>query len=199
MSSGFHRAPRMVTRDPARRYSPQRWAERLVASLDATTRELVSRDPKEATFSCFRLSLREAPALAERRGAGGWCDGLSFTEEGVLLYAPTPRSRRENFTVAHEIGHHLTDADEDDDLWDWLGDHPERGEFIEHTWTRSPVGCSFPAIVSAPPSPTADRRAVFSTNSSRLRRPLARPVRSRSPNGSAATASSSLPRPPSVN
>ncbi len=133
MSSGFYRARRMVTPDPARRYSPQRWADRLVASLDATTRELVSRDPKEATISCFGLSLREAPALTERRGAGGWCDGLSFIEEGVLLYAPTPGSRRENFTIGHEIGHHLTDADEDDDLWDWLGDHAERGAFIEHT------------------------------------------------------------------
>ncbi len=133
MTPHFPRARRTVKPDPARRYSPERWAERLVASLDPATRELLGRDPKEAPGKCFGLTLHEATTLGQRRGAGGWCDGMSFTEEGVVLYAPTPWSRRENFTIAHEIGHHLTDADEDDDLWDWLGDHPERGTFIEQT------------------------------------------------------------------
>ena len=123
----------MFKPDPAGRYTPQRWADRLVASLESATRELLSRNPKEAATSCFGLCLSEASTLGQRRGADGWCDGLSFTEEGVVLYAATPRSRRENFTIAHEIGHHLVDTDEDDDLWDWLGDHSERGAFIEHT------------------------------------------------------------------
>jgi uncharacterized protein DUF955 len=133
MTPDFRQIHRTVRPDSARRYSPQRWADRLVSSLDPATLEWLYRDPKDATVNCFRLSLREATALGERRGAGGWCDGLSFTEEGEVLYAPTPFSRRDNFTIAHEIGHHLTDADEDDDLWDWLGDLPERGAFIERT------------------------------------------------------------------
>ena len=101
--------------------------------MGTATREALSADPKSSIVQHFGLSLQQASTLGKRRGAGGWCDGLSFTEEGVVLYAPTPWSRRENFTIAHELGHHLTDADEDDDLWDWLGDHPGRGKFIEDT------------------------------------------------------------------
>ena len=45
---------------------------------------------------------------------------MFFLDGGVILYAPSPYSRRENFTLAHEYGHFL--VAEQEDILDWLGD-----------------------------------------------------------------------------
>ncbi|WP_177319543.1 ImmA/IrrE family metallo-endopeptidase [Actinoplanes philippinensis] len=58
--------------------------------------------------------------LRDSRGAGGWCDGVSLTNDRVICFAPSPNSRRQNFTLLHELGHFL--ANEDDDVLDWLAD-----------------------------------------------------------------------------
>jgi len=47
---------------------------------------------------------------------------MSFLDDGVILYAPTG-NRRENFTLAHELGHWL--VDQTDAIYDWLSAQPE--------------------------------------------------------------------------
>jgi hypothetical protein len=123
---------RPLRADPSRRYSAQRWAERLVAALDPAARQAFATDPQGAVAEHFGRRLRPEPHLGDRRGAGGWCDGMSFDDHGVIVYAPT-WSRRENFTIAHEVGHGMVDADEDEDTWNWVGDHPEKDGIIEKT------------------------------------------------------------------
>lgn len=41
------------------------------------------------------------------------CDGAYFHDQQAICYVATPRSRRENFTVLHEFGHHLVMSDDD--------------------------------------------------------------------------------------
>jgi hypothetical protein len=118
--------------DPTGGYSPQRWADRLVGDLDPGVRTAFAADPKAAVIEHFGLRLQPEQHLGERRGDGGWCDGVSLTKAGVILYAPT-MSRRENFTIAHEVGHHLIDEDDDETTWDWWADHPQRGRITEQT------------------------------------------------------------------
>jgi IrrE N-terminal-like domain len=68
------------------------------------------------------------PELGEVRGAGGWCDGMSFHRHGALLYMPTD-SKRQNFTVLHEFAHGL--VHEDDDALDWLGEQDDPSQKLE--------------------------------------------------------------------
>ena len=131
MNGDGGRPKRVVKADPNARHTPQKWADRLVATLAPEIRSEAAADPKGAARRSFELELRPVATLGERRGDGGWCDGMSFAEEQVVLYAPTPYSRRENFTVSHEIGHLLIDRYDGDDLWDWLADNPDRARFIE--------------------------------------------------------------------
>lgn len=93
-------------------------ARRLVDALDDHVRDAVLRDPHGAAGTHFGLTVEPSHSFGER-GAGGWCDGASITTAGIVLYRPTA-SRRENFTIAHELAHHLV-AD-DDDCPSWLAD-----------------------------------------------------------------------------
>ena len=63
----------------------------------------------------------------------GLADGVSFLEEGVILYT-TPASRRENFTLAHELGHWL--AEKAPDIYDWLADQDDPGRLLETVCDR---------------------------------------------------------------
>lgn len=76
----------------------------------------------------LRLQVVEAPFLAKRRGDHAPCDGMSFLDDGVIMYAPTP-SRRENFTLAHEIGHWL--VDQIDAIFNWLGEQHDGARMLE--------------------------------------------------------------------
>lgn len=84
-------------------------------------------------FSVLRddleLTVRAVEHLARSRDGGGACDGVSFLQGGVILYAPTPASRRENFTLAHELGHWL--AERAPDIYDWIADQDEPGRLLE--------------------------------------------------------------------
>lgn len=80
------------------------------------------------------LTVTAAEHLAASRADGGACDGLSFLQDGVILYASTPRSRRENFTLAHELGHWL--IDQAPDLYDWLADQQDPGRLLETVCDR---------------------------------------------------------------
>lgn len=102
-------------------------ARRLVAALDDEVRLDIASDPLSAIEVHFGLTVTPAASFAER-GAGGWCDGMSETKAGIILYRRTP-SRRENFTLVHELAHHLVDDDED--CPSWLADQPDPPRLLE--------------------------------------------------------------------
>ena len=102
-------------------------ALRLVEQLRDDDRDAVCANPHDAARQRFGLLVEPSVAFAQR-GEGGWCDGASITRAGVILYRPTP-GRRENFTIAHEIGHHLI-AD-DDDCPSWVADQDDPGHVQE--------------------------------------------------------------------
>ena len=75
------------------------------------------------------LKVTAAEHLTERRADGGACDGLSFLKDEVILYAPTDNSRRENFTLAHELGHWL--VEQAPEIFDWLFDRGDPEQALE--------------------------------------------------------------------
>ncbi|MDQ4500744.1 ImmA/IrrE family metallo-endopeptidase [Sinomonas sp. ASV322] len=103
--------------------------EAALSELSAEVRAQFAADPKAVLRGTFGLKVQLAEHLSEQRGDGGACDGVSFLQDGVILYAPTPRSRRENFTLAHELGHWL--VNQNPAIYDWLVEQPEPNEELE--------------------------------------------------------------------
>lgn len=93
--------------------------ERALALLPAQSRERFVSDPFHVLTDDLKLKVRPAHHLGQGRADGGTCDGMSFVDDGVILYAPTG-NRRENFTLAHELGHWL--VEQVDEIYDWLLD-----------------------------------------------------------------------------
>ncbi|MGN7858942.1 ImmA/IrrE family metallo-endopeptidase [Microbacterium sp. 22303] len=105
------------------------WIERAVKIIDPGVQELFVLDPLDALTSGMRLTVRAVDSLSTSRGDGGFCDGMSFLEDGVILYAPTPNSRRQNFTLAHELGHWVVEQDQG--LFDWIADQADPPALLE--------------------------------------------------------------------
>ncbi|WP_033370943.1 ImmA/IrrE family metallo-endopeptidase [Humibacter albus] len=105
------------------------WADRAIKILDEATREEFVLDPQQALTARLGLKVRAVGSLSERRDDGGFCDGMSFLEDGVILYAPTHNSRRQNFTLAHELGHWL--VEQDTGLFDWIADEADPPALLE--------------------------------------------------------------------
>jgi len=100
-----------------------------MATLSPETLSRFLADPLHTMRADLGLKVQEAEHLAEKRADGGACDGLSFLKDGVVLYAPTRNSRRQNFTLAHEVGHwlvHKVPA-----IFDWLVDQPDPKKMLE--------------------------------------------------------------------
>lgn len=110
-----------------------RIVERALARLSPNVREAFARDPLGTVQTHLGLSVAEVPELADRRSSGGRCDGVSFLEHGVLLFART-RSKRYNFTIAHEVGHWL--VDQTAGIYDWIGDQPDPQAILENLCDR---------------------------------------------------------------
>lgn len=100
-------------------------ARRVIASITSDKRALIAGDPI-AGIESLNYTVVAETALSSKRGAGGWCDGLSFAEHNTVIYAPTPGSNRQNFTLLHEVGHIL--VEDDDAALVWLADcdNPDR-------------------------------------------------------------------------
>lgn len=103
--------------------------EAALARLTQGVRADFAADPKAVLRDGLGLKVQHAEHLAEQRGDGGACDGVSFLRDGVILYAPTPESRRENFTLAHEFGHWL--IDQTPAVYDWLFEQPDPNRALE--------------------------------------------------------------------
>ncbi|WP_181156225.1 ImmA/IrrE family metallo-endopeptidase [Microbacterium sp. MYb45] len=97
--------------------------------LDHVVQEHFVLDPLDALTTGMQLTVRAVDSLSSSRGDGGFCDGMSFLEDGVILYAPTPNSRRQNFTLAHELGHWIVEQDEG--LFDWIADQSDPPALLE--------------------------------------------------------------------
>lgn len=105
------------------------WIDRARAILDTPTREQFVLDPEIALTTELGLTVRAVETLSSSREDGGFCDGMSFLEDGVILYAPTPNSRRQNFTLAHELGHWI--VEQDTGLFDWIADQSDPSALLE--------------------------------------------------------------------
>ena len=86
-------------------------------------------DPAGAVEAVFGIRATASATLADRRGAGGACDGVSFLDDGQLFFAPTMYSKRDSFTIAHEVGHHL--VNKDDTVSDWVADQDDHAAILE--------------------------------------------------------------------
>src|SRR4051812_20494494 len=93
-----------------------------------------AQDPLGTLREDLGLTVTAADHLAEARAAGGMCDGVSFMSDGVVLYVPTQFSKRENFTLAHELGHLLVDRV--DPIYDWVADQENAARLIESICDR---------------------------------------------------------------
>lgn len=99
-----------------------------VEQLVPEVRERVRRDIRSALENDLGCLVRELPDDGPHRAGHGSCDGISYmTDQAVVLFRATP-SRRQNFTLAHELGHLL--VRNCDEIQDWLADHkdPDRAE-----------------------------------------------------------------------
>lgn len=103
--------------------------DRAVALLTSEARARFSREPLETLREDLGLTVAAADHLTDAREGGGACDGVSFLKDGVILYAPTSHSRRENFTLAHELGHWLVERDPG--IYDWLADQNDPSRSLE--------------------------------------------------------------------
>jgi Zn-dependent peptidase ImmA (M78 family) len=104
-----------------------RWVARALAQLPADIRTQFVDDPIGA-IRRLGISVSESLTVDEHRDDGGHCDGVSFLDHNVMLYART-KSKRENFTLAHELGHWLINRT--DGVYDWIGDQPRPMANIE--------------------------------------------------------------------
>lgn len=102
-------------------------AGQALAGVSDDVRRDLARDLSDAIRTHFGLRVQPAETFGER-GDGGWCDGVSIMESGVILYRPTA-SRRENFTLMHELGHHIIDNNVK--CLSWIADQPDPNRVLE--------------------------------------------------------------------
>jgi len=111
-----------------------RWVERALGFLNGSMQERFAANPIHVLQNDLKLKVERVEHLTNRRDDGGACDGVSFLQDGVILYAPTPNSRRENFTLAHELGHWLVERT--DGFYDWLADQHDPPRVLETVCDR---------------------------------------------------------------
>lgn len=102
--------------------------------LSDAVRRRFAENPLQVLRVDLGLTVDAVDHLADRRNDGGACDGISFLEDNVIFYAPTPHSRRENFTLAHELGHWLVAQAEE--LYDWIADQQDPPRLLETVCDR---------------------------------------------------------------
>lgn len=101
--------------------------EEALAGLDTSMRTEFASAPLHTLTQRLGIKVRAVDHL-QRRDDGGTCDGVSFLQDDVILYAAT-RNRRQNFTLAHELGHRL--VVDNDNVLDWLADQDETAAVLE--------------------------------------------------------------------
>ncbi|MCM3895783.1 ImmA/IrrE family metallo-endopeptidase [Gordonia sputi] len=134
--------------------------------VPATVRDEFVRNPITAVQDGLGLTVVEARHLGDqKRNDGGACDGVSFLKDGVILYAPSDHSRRQNFTLAHELGHWAFDGSPDE-IQDWIADEDDSAKLIETVCDRIAARLLVPsdsvtAVIRAGPVRADHLRALF--------------------------------------
>lgn len=90
-------------------------------------------DPLATLRDDLKLTVRAVDHLDDSRTDGAPCDGISYLSDGVVLYRSTG-NRRENFTLAHELGHWLVDQVEA--VYDKLADLDDAAKLLEAVCDR---------------------------------------------------------------
>jgi len=103
--------------------------QRVIGQLSEGVRTRFADAPVATMQNELDLIVRAVESLADLRSDGGACDGVSFLQDGVVLYAPTDASKRENFTLAHELGHWL--VEKTPEVYDWVADQEDPGPILE--------------------------------------------------------------------
>jgi hypothetical protein len=104
-------------------------AHRLAARVPSSIRLALGTDPIDTLTQRLGIHVVPVEQLRETRGTGGWCDGVSLASDRVICFAPSPGSRRQNFTLLHEYGHLL--VEKDDAALDWLADRADPAADLE--------------------------------------------------------------------
>jgi len=119
------------------------WANRLIESIRVDVRQELATDPIQAMAKHFQITVRATHSAPSRRGYGGQCDGLSIFERDLVLYVPT-ESRRQNFTLLHELGHFLA---RDPEVLEWAADLENPSRAIEEVCDYVAAGLLLPSDV----------------------------------------------------
>lgn len=145
------------------------WSQRVLDQLSGEVRQDLSEDVHAAIELHFGLTVTPAESFDER-GAGGWCDGVSIIKSKLILYRTTA-SRRENFTILHELGHHLVDNDMD--CLSWMADQPNPERVLEQVCDHIaadllvPPGVIDHTLQGSPPDANAVFNLFAATSASR--------------------------------
>jgi hypothetical protein len=136
--------------------------QRIAHSLSSSERAAIAADPIGGIEDLGYTVVSE-PSLSSQRGAGGWCDGLSFAEHHTVIYAPSEGSKRENFTLLHEVAHIL--AENDDEVLVWLADRDDPADELEHLCDEIAAALAVPedlldAIMGTGPMTADDLRTL---------------------------------------
>lgn len=144
-------------------------AQKALARISAPVREDLAHGLANAIRDHFGLRVQHADAFGER-GDGGWCDGVSIIDSGVILYRPTA-SRRENFTLMHELGHHL--VENNGECLSWIADQPDPSRVLEQVCDQIAADLLIAttdidgALTGGPPDATAVIHLFENTEASR--------------------------------
>lgn len=111
----------------------ERAVEIAVGQLSPAIQARFATDPLGVLRGELALRVQPAEHLSSRAD-GGACDGMSFLRDGVILFAPSPQSRRQNFTLAHELGHWLVMQSEP--VFDWVSDQENAPQVLETVCDR---------------------------------------------------------------
>jgi len=104
-------------------------------------------DPAATMRDEFDLIVEQVEHLGDQRAADGTCDGLSFLEDGVVLYAASSNSDRDQFTLAHEFAHILVT---NSGLYDWIADQTQPEHLLEMLCDRIAQALLLPAAALQP-------------------------------------------------
>jgi hypothetical protein len=145
-------------------------AGRLAAAIPESLRQALAADPEAALSGLPGIRVVPLPHLRDARGAGGWCDGLSFMADGIICYAPSPGSRRQNFTLLHEFAHLCVSGN--DVALDWLADRADPSADLEHLCDAIAAEILIPApvvtrlLAGSPPEPGHLKQLYASSSAS---------------------------------
>ncbi len=97
--------------------------------LEPEIQQRFAEEPLVVLREDLGLRVSALEKVSGARSGGGACDGTSFIDDNVILYVPTPNSRREQFTLGHELGHWL--IPQCDEVMEWILQQRNASQLVE--------------------------------------------------------------------